>query len=216
VPATQLLIILALLTQGGTLNDSYLQWTEKQAIEIGKSLRATTRVAGTGRGLLGTEKSRSYKIRVTSLAPEVIRATARLQQIRGRLTDEQTRALVSTAEAAGDTAFMIEIDPDEGSGVVPSDWQVFLQSKRGNIGQFTALVGQNLPALREVKALGGVFARNYDYDVYWIIIQLCNNEGKRVIASSDGEVELVVRIENKEGRTRFRVPESIKRKMDCK
>ena len=111
---------------------------------------------------------------------------------------------------------MIEIDPDEGSGVVPSDWQAFLQPKRDNARQSTALVGQNSPGLREVKALGGVTPRNYDYDVYWIIISLCNNEVKQVIESSDGEVELVVRIENKEGKTRFRVPESIKRKMDCK
>lgn len=57
----------------------------------------------------------------------MIRATARVLQARSRLTPEQTDAIVTEAQAPGGLVVMVEIDPREGSGVIPLDWEAFLQ-----------------------------------------------------------------------------------------
>jgi hypothetical protein len=111
-------------------DNDYLKWSPQQAQTIGRSMRKSGyRKSWTFRGL-HTERASNYKLRATWLTPEVIRASARLEQIRSRLSDDATKALIAEAEAAGDTVVMVEIDPDEGSGVIPLDWQAFLQPKR--------------------------------------------------------------------------------------
>lgn len=209
------LIIFSLLLNQSPINDSYLNWSDKQALEIGKSMRATGRVKGSGRGLLNTDKAISYKIRVTWLTPEVIRATARLQQLKKRLSDNETKALVAKAEALADTAFIIEIDPYEGSGVIPSDWQAFLQPKAPKGEQRPISVGANVPSLREEAGLVGIFSRDYNYDIYWIRFPLCSKEGKHLFSDLDKEAELTVRIENKEGKVKFSIPDSIRQTIKC-
>ncbi len=189
--------------------ESYLLWTASQAEAVGKSGYAKGRVGG-GRTLLTTERSHDYKLAATWLTPEVIRASARLVQLRSRLSNEETRALVAEAEAAGDTVVMVEIDPREGSGVIPLEWEGFLQPKGTKSGLAGSVSGTKNPGLRNVQALAGVLRRNYDYDRFWLVFPLANEAGEPIFSSSTREAELVVRIYNKEGRVSWPIPESIR------
>lgn len=211
----KLFLIVQFLFIQSPANSSYLNWSQKQAIDIGKSMRASGRVSGTGRGIFNTEKSLSYKIRATWVSQEVIQATARLQQLRGRLSDGETKELVSKAQHIKGIAFLIEIDPDEGSGVVPSDWEAFLQPKRLEHGRNDAVAGINNADLRKEPVFAGVFPRDYNYDVYWVVFPQCTKEGKPLFIDTDKEAELIVRIERKEGKIKFSIPESTRRAIDC-
>jgi hypothetical protein len=79
--------------------------------------------------LLKTERAISYRLRATWVTPEVMFASGRLAQLRSRLTDKEAQELVDVARTAGDTVVIVDIDPDEGSGVIPLNWEVFLQPK---------------------------------------------------------------------------------------
>ena len=191
-----------------TRDASYLSWSAKQAEAIGEQAFRRGRVGGFfDTRLLKTERSYNYKLAATWLTPDVIRATARLAQLRSRLSDEQTRVLVREAEAAADIVVLVEIDPREGSGVIPLDWEAFLQPK-GRPDE--AIRGQNAPELRRVKALGGVLSRNYDYDRFWMKFDVPATNGS-FVADGDSEVELVVRIYEKEGRVTWPIPSSARR-----
>ena len=194
-------------TQAGP--DAYLSWSDKQAEAVGRQMYQRGRVGGVfDMRMLKTDRSYNYKLAATWLTPDAIRATARLAQLSGRLSDAETRTLVKTAEAAGDTVIMVEIDPREGSGVIPNDWQAFLQPK----GRPEAAVrGTVKPELRDVKALAGVLRRNYDYDRFWVAFPLTRSTGAPLFAASDPDAELVVRIYDKEGRVDWPIPASIRR-----
>jgi hypothetical protein len=194
--------------------DSYLLLGAKQAKEIGKMMRANGKVGG-GQGLLHTERAINYKLRATWLTPEIIRATARLLQLGNRLTDDQTRALVAEAEAVGQTVVMVEIDPREGSGVIPPDWQAFLQPKGLKADQSGAVAGINTPRLREIKALAGVMERDYSYDIFWVVFPLINEKGESLFADSVQEAELVVSIYGKEGKVSWPIPDSIRKRANA-
>src|SRR5687767_2273889 len=135
-----------------TDDDSYLDWTDQHCANIGNAMTAKGRVGGFywGMRIRHTERSYNYKLRATCFTPELIRATARLEKRRNRLTDEQTRALVSEAESVGDTVILVEIDPSQGSGVIPLEWQAYLQPKGLKEGDVRAVSGINTPSLRKV------------------------------------------------------------------
>ena len=82
---------------------------------------------------------------------------------------EETLALVAEAEAAGDTVILVEIDPREGSGVIPRDWLSLLRPKRERETSAPSLRsrGASVPKLRKLKGLAGVMPRDYDYDVFF-------------------------------------------------
>ncbi len=162
--------------QGGPVKESYLAWTESQAEKVGKSMRVSGRVGGRlDLRVIHTEHSYNYKLRATWLVPEVIRATARLEQLRWRLTDSQTRELVEEAESEAETVVLVEIDPREGAGVIPLDWRAILQPVGSHAG---GIVGTSAPELKIVKALAGVVRRDYAYDVFWVYFQLVNDKGE--------------------------------------
>jgi hypothetical protein len=178
--------------------DAYLSWSAAQAESVGRQAYKQGRVGGIfDMRMLKTERSYNYKLAATLLTPAVIRATARLAQLRSRLTDDDTRALVAEAETAGGMVVMVEIDPREGSGVIPNDWQAFIQPK-GRPGD--AVAGVSTPRLRDVKALAGVLRRNYDYDRFWVVFP---GGDAPYLQAGVTEVELVVRIHDKEGRVNW-------------
>jgi hypothetical protein len=180
-------------------NDSYLSWSPTHAQSIGEAAYKKGRVGGLFDGrLLKTERAYNYKLAATLLAPSVIRASARLVQLRSRLTEEQTRALVTEAESTGGTVVMVEIDPREGSGVIPLDWEAFLQPEGRPEG---AIKGMNKPELRNVQALAGVLRRNYDYDRFWLVFS--NDSDVDYLKPGIQNIQLVVRIHDKEGRVEW-------------
>jgi len=201
----------ALLAQSAP--EDYFNWSASQAESIGRGLYEKGRVGGYfDTRLLKTERSYNYKLAATWLTPDVIRATARLEQLRRRLSVDQSRALVVAAESTGDTVIMVELDPREGAGVIPSDWVAFLRPV-GTTDSARTVTGVNTPKLREVPALAGVLRRNYDYDRFWVIFPLKTSSGQPLFSASDREAELVVGIYNQEGRVRWLIPESIRQRM---
>lgn len=196
-------------------SDSYLTWSAQQAEQIGKSMRENGKVGSSWDfRVINTDHAINYKLRATLLTPEVIRASARLEQLRNRLTNEQTKKLVEESESAGDLIVMVEIDPREGSGVIPLDWRVFLQSKNYKEGaDGWAITGVKRPELRGFKALSGVFKRDYNYDAFWVTFSLRNENNAPVIPADTSEFELFIGIYSKEGRVNWRIPESISQKI---
>ena len=196
------------VVSGQPAREAYLDWTAKQAQTVGEQAYKKGRVGGIfDTRLLKTDRSYNYKLAATWLTPDVIHAAARLAQLRERRTDDETRALVRQAEAAGDTVVMVEIDPREGSGVVPNDWEAFLQPKGRPEAAMRGVVS---PQLREVKALAGVLRRNYDYDRFWVAFPLRSADGRPLFSQTDLDAELVVRIYDKEGHVDWPIPSSLR------
>ena len=193
-------------------DDAWLQWDAARAQAIGKAAYVQGRVGGIfDTRLLKTERSYNYKLAATWLNGDVIRAGARILQLTGRLSDDDTRQLVTDASAVGDTVVMVEIDPREGSGVIPNDWSAFLQPATPKDQPPRAVRGTSRPELREVKALAGVMRRNYDYDRFWVVFSLRHADGKPLFGPGDAEAELVVRIADREGRVKWPIPASLRR-----
>jgi hypothetical protein len=198
-----------------TDSEEYLSWTAEQAEKIGKSTRENGRAGSVlDYHILVLDQAQNYKLRATLLTPEVIRAAARMEQLRNRLTKEQTKRLVEEAEAFDELIIMVEIHPLEGSGVIPLDWRVFLQSKGYKEGSGGwAITGVKRPELRKLKALSGVFRRDYKYDVFWVAFPLINENKSLLIPANTSDFELFVEIHGKEGRVTWRIPESITQKI---
>jgi hypothetical protein len=195
-------------------DDSYLSWSADRAESIAKSTRQSGKVGSRNSiRLLKTERAVNYKMIATWLTPDVIRATARWLQLRNRLSADQTRALVAEAEAAGDTIFMVELDPREGSGVIPDTWECYLQARGAAPDAGRSARGVSQPRLRDVQALQGVERRNYDYDRFWVAMPLVTASGEPVFGPSDREAELIVRVYSQEEHTYWPVPESIRGRM---
>ncbi|MEO8077635.1 MAG: hypothetical protein ABI818_15000 [Acidobacteriota bacterium] len=199
---------LAAAITAGAPDDAYLRWSAKQAAEIGTEAYVRGRVGGVfDARFLKTERSYNYKLAATWLTGDVIRATARLAQLASRLSAAETNALVTEAESIAGTVIMIEIDPREGSGVIPSTWEAFLQPKGRSAD---AVRGTINPQLRDVKALAGVLRRNYDYDRFWAVFPLAHADGRPLFTATDMTAELVVRIHDKEGHVEWTILDAIR------
>jgi hypothetical protein len=190
-------------------DEAWLSWTAERAEGIGRAAYVKGRVGGwLDTRILTTERSYNYKLAATWLTPDVIRATARLEQLRRRLDAEAARRLVAEAESTTHTAVMVEIDPREGAGVIPNDWLALLQFDGA-----TPIAGSSAPALRQLPALAGVLRRNYDYDRYWLTFPLIDAEGRTVVPANAARATLIVRIYEKEGRVTWTVPSSFRDKV---
>lgn len=191
-----------LRAQPADRRSSYLSWSADEAKRIGRAMRVNGRVGGAfDLRVVHTERSYNYKLRATWLTKDVVLATARLLQLSERLTDAQTEELARQGLAAGDVVMMIEIDPREGSGIIPPDWSAFL-SVAGN-GR-DAVTGVNTPALEKLKALRGVYARDYNYDVFWVVFPA--ERSAPMFSAGVSEATLTVRVSGKEGRVQFPIP----------
>ena len=204
-------LAIACLVVGGVLaqiapSDDYLRWSAGDAERVGRSTYQQGRVGSVWdtRGLK-TERAQNYKLAATWLTPEVIRATARLLQLRSRMSENVARDLVTEAETGIDTAFIVEIDPREGSGVIPRDWEAFLQIKDRPGANVRGTIE---PRLRDVRALAGVLRRNYDYDRFWVAFST-TVDGKPLFGPGDRVAQLIVRIHDKEGRVEWPIPASL-------
>ncbi len=209
-PTALLMIAVLFSFQSYAEDDSYLTWTDQYCLSIGKAMMAKGRVGGFYWGLRirHTERSYNYKLRATWFTPDVIRANARLEQRRNRLTDEQSRLLVSEAEAAGDTVILVEIDPSQGSGVIPLEWQAYLQPKGLKEDDEGAVSGVQIPALRKIKALTGVGQRDYAFDQFWLVFPLIRDKVP-VFSDTQSKAELIVIIYDREGSVEWTIPSSI-------
>jgi len=180
----------------------FLRWNAAQCETVGRSTYAKGTIKGR-RTILATERSHSYKLRATWFTPEVIRANARLVQLRDGLSDEETIELVRSAETIGGIVVMLEFDPNEGSGVVPRGWSALLR-----VNQQGPIAGRQSPELRNVKVFQGTHKRNYDYDRFWVLFPLKGTSEAVRIASPT--IQVTVQIEGKEETISWTVPASLR------
>ncbi len=192
--------------------DGYLSWPAERLKPIGLAMRAQGRVGGVfDLRVRGTDRSINYKLRATWLTPEVIRASARLHQLRNGLDESTTRQLVSEAESREGTVILVEIDPREGSGVIPLDW-VSQFGPAGLDPESAGRVRGSIDAAATTKpGLAGVADRDYSYDRFWVRFPWRLSDGRLVLQPSDGVAELTVRIYSKVGRVSWPVPPSIRK-----
>lgn len=199
-------------------DEAYLQWDGARVSAIVAAAHADGKVGsrtllfwtGWDRRLLKTERAQNYKLRATWFTPDVVRASARSAQLRSRLSDGETRRLVEEASGVGDTVVVVDIDPNEGSGVIPLDWEAFLRPKHASeeSGQFVR--GTVVEELRKVRALQPIAQRNYDYDRYWVVFPLQTESGQPLFRVQDTQAELLVRIYNREGAVTWPVPHDVR------
>lgn len=198
----------------GSDADAYLTWTATQADKIGKSTRQNGKVGGNfDLRIISTNKAINYAIRATLMTPEVIRAAARITQLRDRLSDDQTRRIVEDADDAGNLVIMIEINPNEGSGVIPLDWRVFLQPKGLTPGASGAIAGTKAPHLSKTAALSGLYGRNFEYDLFWVTFPLVDEKKIPLLSPDTAEIQLIVGIYSSEGRISWKMSESSRQKI---
>jgi len=201
--------------QARATDEEYLTWSAEQAVNIGKGWRVSGRVGGAiDLRVIHTEHSYNYKLRATLMSPEVIRATARLEQLRLHLTDEQTRSLVKDAEQGNGLVALVEIDAREGSGVIPLDWRSSLQPGGSKSDSPTSISGTSTPSLRNVRALSGVARRDYAYDIFWVVFPITNPDGKPIWEHAPDSIDLVVGIYNKEGRVTWPMSDSLRQRLN--
>jgi hypothetical protein len=213
-PVLGILLLLSAADVGLTTQaESFLSWSADEAVRIGRSMREDGRVGGFfDFRVIHTEHAYNYKLRATWLTPEVIRASARHQQLRLRLSSDQALALVAEAEAAAHTVIMVEIDPREGSGVIPLDWRAILQPKGTKAEDLGGVEGASNPRFKNLKAMTGVVQRDYSYDVFWMAFPLVDGNGRRTLPDSAREAELIVGIHDKKGTVSWPIPDSIRQR----
>jgi hypothetical protein len=151
---------LAVATVATEQPTTWQSWSRKDAEAVSRSTVARGRIAG-GRRWLNTELPHSYKVVAIWATSEVLQASARLLQLRDRLPQAQVDHLLRAAQRPGEIVVIIDLDPNEGSGVIPLDWEAFLQPRHA---PERIVAGRKDSTLRDVKVLAAVAPRNYDYD----------------------------------------------------
>ena len=194
-------------------NEDYLSWTSKQAFNIGTKWRVAGRAGWGSRLDLFSSENCFYDVRATLMTSEAIRAAARLEQLRRHFTDAETRELVAEAEKIPGLVAIIEINPREGSGIIPLNWYAMLQPKGAKEDSPLAIVGINRPDLRQFRALSTVKPRNYDYDVFWVVFPLKDPQGRRIWETPPDTLEIVINIRDKHGRMSWHVNDSLRQRL---
>ena len=209
-----LVVLVAQQTTAANQKEEYLTWTKDQATKIGLKWRVAGRV---GWKPIRFEITYSgvyfYELRATLMTPEAIRAAARLEQLRRHLTDDETRSLVTEAEKIDGLVVYIELNPREGSGVIPLNWHTTLRPKGVKDDSPLEIGGTSTPKLREVKALTRVGQRDYAYDVFWVVFPMRDKQGKLIWETPPDEIELVVGINELRGRVSWRVNDSLRQRL---
>ncbi len=188
--------------------EDFLKWNAKHA----KSVALAGRVTGqAGKSLdfriTATDRSYNFKLRATWLTQSTIRALARLDQLAKGLSDAETQKAVMSALAADEVVFQVEIDPREGSGIIPNDWVALLGPRREAAAPQRAVRGISNPKLRDYPALAVVAPRDYSYELFWLVFPKTGEDGQPLFASTDREAELAVRIHGKVGKLKFPIPD---------
>ncbi len=193
-------------------NLQYLNWDKKTAVSTGELWLIKGRVGGFfDSRILDTDKSFNYKLRATLMSPEAIRASARLEQIRNRLTNDETKKMIADAEQEN-LVVLVEIDPREGSGIIPNDWRAYIQAKNSSLNE--SIPGNVRNDLRNFKAFQPVNKRDYDYDLFWVSFSLTDKNGVPLWKTVPNELELVVAINGKEGKVKWKVTNDLKLRIE--
>jgi hypothetical protein len=195
--------LLAVTVAFGQNAPSLAPVTEKQAHQAIGSMRVQGRVGG-GLDLrvTATDRSYNYKLRATWITSKAAVAAARILELSKGLTQAEAKEVVRQTAEPDSWLILVELDPREGSGVIPKDWS----ARFGPAGRETAQVtGRRIGREGAWGTLVSAFPRDYSYDVFLLAFPR-TAEGAPVLRPSDAEAELAVRIYNKQGSVRWKIP----------
>lgn len=189
------------LVSGQSASSDFVRLTEKQARQTITDFRKNGQVGGSF-DLRGTRTDRSYdyKLRATWIANEVSRSAARILMLARGFSEEKARTALLTMEP-GKTYVLVEIDPREGSGVIPRSWTSHFGSNGSSESQVSGVVLASEGAWLDLVS---AFPRDYSYGVF--LVEFPVDVQRSALRSGNNEVELTVRIYDKIGRVRWRIP----------
>lgn len=178
--------------------------TEKQAREAAASMRVRGQVGSSfDLRVTGTDRSYNYKLRATWITPSVARAAARLLMVTKGFSAQQSQEVTQAAKQAEGWLVLVELDPREGSGVIPKDWVARFGVKGNETRQVT---GQPIAPEGVWRSMMAAFPRDYSYDMFLVKFPAKLDDGAPLLMANDTEAELVVRIYNKQGHVRWKIP----------
>ena len=206
--------VLALLLAGteGAQSPSSGSWqdvTEKDARRRLTAMRMSGQVGKTfDTRILSTDRSYNYKLRATWITADVAVAAARLLVVTKGASAETAEGLVREFTSPTWQYVLVEIDPREGSGVIPGDWT----ARFGPADvEGRDIVGEIVPDQAPWRTYVGAFPRNYDYDIFLVRFLTHKTDGTPVLESTDRNAQLTVRIHDKIGRVRWPIPVGVTR-----
>jgi hypothetical protein len=181
----------------GPVTAPFLRWSEADARRVVQGARQTG-TAGSrlwdGR-VKDTHRSSRYKVRAILWTPRALRAAARLVQLRERLSNAETLALLAAVESRPLHVASIEIDPIEGSGVLPHDETRFFLQRPGDESasvravEATDITG--LPLFHKFEK------RDWAYELLVTAFPRALESGEPLAAAGAAALELVVEIGGK-------------------
>jgi hypothetical protein len=177
--------------------------SEKEAKQTLAAMRLSGQVGGSfDFRVTSTNKSYNFKLRATWITPKVAVAAGRLLELTKGMNPTDTGEVVKAAAEPNSWLLLVELDPREGSGVIPSGWF----AKFGPAGNETLrAVGRPIRLEGVWKSLVSAFPRDYSYDVFLLEFPR-TVDGAPLLRASDPEAELQVRIESKQGRVHWKLP----------
>ena len=180
------------------------QVSEKRARQTIAAMRVNGRVGGSWDfRVTSTDKSYNYKLRATWLTPQVFEAAGRILEFSKGMAAADVQGLLKELTADPAHYVLVELDPREGSGVIPRDWLSRFGPKGDDERQ---VVGQVVAEQGSWRTLMSAFPRDYAYDVFVVRFPVSTGERGSLIQPADKEVQLRVRIYNKVGTVDWRVP----------
>ena len=153
--------------------------------------------------VMSTDRSYNYKLRATWITTEVVLGAARLLMLTKGFSDLQAREVMDAANSPDSWLVLVELDPREGSGVIPGDWTARFGPRQDESRQ---VPGQEVAGQGVWKSLLSAFPRDYSYDVFLMKFPRNGPGGGPLLEAGASEAELVVRIYNKVGRVRWKIP----------
>ena len=201
--------VLALLLAGSAAaqapaSGSWKDVTEKDARRLLTAMRVNGQVGKTfDTRILSTDRSYNYKLRATWITADVAVAAARLLVATKGASAETAEGLVSEFTSPTWQYVLVEVDPREGSGVIPGDWTARFgpaDVEGRDIG------GEIVPDQAPWRTYVSAFPRNYDFDIFLVRFLTHKTDGAPVLESADRNAQLTVRIHDKAGRVRWPVP----------
>jgi hypothetical protein len=200
--ALSLVLVLPALAE---FNDAlYKSVSEKQARNLINSARVNGRVGGAfDLRVTSTDRSFNYKLRATWITQDVASALARVLVAAKGVPEEKALSVLRALDDDDWYYFFVELDPREGSGVIPKDWVARFGSP-AEPGR--AVVGEILPETEIWNLIASAFPRDYAYDVF--LVRVAKKTGdRRTLENTDSKAELTVGIYNKVGHVHWSVPE---------
>jgi hypothetical protein len=183
--------------------------SEKQANQMMLSMRVNGQVGGSlDFRVRSTDRSYNYKLRATWITPDVALAAARVLMLAKGFSQAQAQEVIEAASAPDSWLVLVELDPREGSGVIPRDWTARFGLRDSESRQ---ALGQEVVAQGIWRSFLSAFPRDYSYDVFLMRFPRNDPGGAGLLQPGDAEAELLVRIYSKGGRVRWKIPTGLVR-----